>query len=109
MKELLNRVAAYLADYTHDTDGMVDDLRAAAERCEEPVAWRYEQSEHPSGDLRGRRWHTIFSVHKPNTLSWVQNITPLYLAPPAQPEELAKLRAQLSRYREEVQDRYDVI
>lgn len=59
-------------------------LRAAlAQPEQEPVAWRYDEATYRPDDLRGRQWHfTLFSTRKPYADEMVQNVTPLYTAPP---------------------------
>jgi hypothetical protein len=68
--------------YTRDL--ALDALRAALAQPEpEPVAWRYDEATYRPDDLRGRQWHfTLFSTRKPYADEMVQNVTPLYTAPP---------------------------
>ena len=50
---------------------------------QKPVAWRYDEATYRPDDLRGRQWHfTLFSTRKPYADEMVQNVTPLYTAPP---------------------------
>lgn len=89
MKELLLKAADYIEQRTYSPNKISEELRAAAEQCGEPVAWLL-----PWVITQNKEW---VAEHHPEA-------EPLYLAPPAQAEELAKLRAQLSRYREELTD-----
>jgi hypothetical protein len=58
-------------------------LKALAQPEQEPVAWRYDEATYRPDDLRGRQWHfNLFSTHKPYADNMVQNVTPLYTAPP---------------------------
>ena len=51
---------------------------------QEPVAWRYDQAKYRTNDLRGRQWaFNVFSQTRPYIDEMVQNVTPLYTAPPA--------------------------
>ena len=63
---------------------------------DEPVAGRYDEATYRPDDLRGRQWHfTLFSTRKPYADEMVQNVTPLYTAPPQRKplteEEMDKL------------------
>ena len=67
---------------------------------QKPVAWRYDEATYRPDDLRGRQWHfTLFSTRKPYADEMVQNVTPLYTAPPQRKpltkEEIDRICASL--------------
>lgn len=82
----LRKAAQQVLD-TWDTDDWFDSdaLRAfLAQPEQEPVAWRWDQATYGPDDLRGRQWQfNTFSPSKPYTgNNMVQNLTPLFAAPP---------------------------
>jgi len=78
----------------------VEALRAALAQPEpEPVAWRFDYAKYRENDLRGRQWaFNVFSQTKPYMDEMVQDVTPLYTAPPQREwqgltdEEIIRLR-----------------
>ena len=57
-----------------------------AEGEQEPVAWMYEASRYPEGDIRGRSWHPCMGTSNPN-MPWAnRNVTPLYAVPQGAPK-----------------------
>ena len=68
----------------------LDELLALREQSGEPVAWRWDEATYTEHDVRGRCWqYNLFGTQKPNT-PWMQrNVTPLYTAPPSQPNTVS--------------------
>ena len=79
---------------------IAEALRAALAQPEpEPVAWRFDYAKYRENDLRGRQWaFNVFSQTKPYMDEMVQDVTPLYTAPPQREwqgltdEEIIRLR-----------------
>ena len=73
-RELLKKILA-TGWLDHELSNEVEELLAQPEQEQEPVAWMWDE-------MFCEDWTTVSSVIKPSKSKYVDNVRPLYLAPP---------------------------